>query len=65
MPLIYEIGSSHASVMAFGATSAAYFDVSGLVNWMLAAWYIAQRDCRWLYLPQRSNGTRAQENSPT
>ncbi|MBS0251507.1 MAG: sulfite exporter TauE/SafE family protein, partial [Proteobacteria bacterium] len=40
MPLIYAIGSSLVSVVAFGATTAASYAASGLVDWTLAAWFI-------------------------
>jgi len=41
MPLLNAIGSSLVSVAAFGATTAASYAVSGLVDWELAALFIA------------------------
>lgn len=40
MPLIYAIGSSLVSVVAFGATTAFNYALSGFVDWHLAAWFI-------------------------
>ncbi len=40
MPLIFAIGSSLVSVVAFGATTAVNYALSGLVDWQLAAWFI-------------------------
>lgn len=41
MPLLNAIGSSLVSVSAFGLTTAASYAVSGLVDWWLAALFIA------------------------
>lgn len=41
MPLLNAIGSSLVSVAAFGATTAASYALSGLVDWMLAGLFIA------------------------
>jgi uncharacterized membrane protein YfcA len=41
MPLINAIGSSLVSVTAFGATTAASYALSGLVDWPLAFMFIA------------------------
>ena len=41
MPLINAIGSSLVSVTAFGATTAASYAWSGLVDWPLAFLFIA------------------------
>jgi len=41
MPLINAIGSSLVSVAAFGATTAVSYGISGLVDWPLAALFIA------------------------
>jgi len=41
MPLLNAIGSSLVSVAAFGATTAASYALSGLVDWELAALFIA------------------------
>jgi uncharacterized membrane protein YfcA len=41
MPLINAIGSSLLAVTAFGMTTAASYAVSGLVDWRLAALFIA------------------------
>jgi uncharacterized membrane protein YfcA len=41
MPLINAIGSSLVAVFAFGITTAVNYALSGLVNWMLAASFIA------------------------
>lgn len=41
MPLIYAIGSSLVSVMAFGLTTAGNYALSGLVDWNLVAFFIA------------------------
>ncbi|HSM95576.1 MAG TPA: sulfite exporter TauE/SafE family protein [Rhizomicrobium sp.] len=41
MPLLNAIGSSLVSVAAFGATTAISYALSGLVDWMLAALFIA------------------------
>ena len=41
MPLINAIGSSLVSVTAFGAATAASYAWSGLVDWPLAALFIA------------------------
>lgn len=40
MPLIFAIGSSLVSVVAFGATTAFNYALSGLVDWPLAGWFI-------------------------
>ncbi len=40
MPLIFAIGSSLVSVVAFGTTTAFNYALSGLVDWPLAAWFI-------------------------
>lgn len=40
MPLIYAIGSSLVSVVAFGTTTAVNYALSGLVDWHLAVWFI-------------------------
>lgn len=40
MPLIFAIGSSLVSVVAFGCTTAFVYTLSGLVDWPLAAWFI-------------------------
>jgi uncharacterized membrane protein YfcA len=41
MPLIFAIGSSLVSVFAFGVTTAANYAVSGLIDWVLVAFFIA------------------------
>jgi len=41
MPILNAIGSSLVAVAAFGVTSAANYAVSGLVDWGLAAVFIA------------------------
>jgi len=41
MPLLNAIGSSLVSVAAFGATTAASYALSGLVDWMVALLFIA------------------------
>jgi uncharacterized protein len=41
MPILNAIGSSLLAVMAFGATAAANYAVSGLVDWWLAGTFIA------------------------
>ncbi|MDE2267372.1 MAG: sulfite exporter TauE/SafE family protein [Alphaproteobacteria bacterium] len=41
MPLLNAIGSSLVSVAAFGATTAVSYAISGMVNWPLAALFIA------------------------
>lgn len=41
MPLVYAVGTSLVAVSAFGATTAANYAVSGLVDWPLAALFIA------------------------
>lgn len=41
MPLIFAIGSSLVSVVAFGATTAFNYALSGLVDWTLAGWFIS------------------------
>lgn len=41
MPLLNAIGSSLVSVGAFGTTTAITYALSGLVNWLIAAEYIA------------------------
>jgi uncharacterized membrane protein YfcA len=41
MPLLNAIGSSLVSVAAFGATTAVSYALSGLVDWMLAALFVA------------------------
>ena len=40
MPLIFAIGSSLVSVAAFGLTTAANYAVSGMVDWILVAYFI-------------------------
>lgn len=40
MPLIFAIGSSLVSVVAFGTTTAFNYALSGLVDWALAGWFI-------------------------
>ncbi|MBS0270512.1 MAG: sulfite exporter TauE/SafE family protein [Proteobacteria bacterium] len=40
MPLIYAIGSSLVSVVAFGATTAFNYALSDMVDWRLASWFI-------------------------
>jgi len=41
MPLGFAVGSSLVAVFAFGATTAANYAISGLVDWSLAALFIA------------------------
>jgi uncharacterized membrane protein YfcA len=41
MPMIMAIGTSLVSVAAFGATTAANYALSGLVDWRIAALFIA------------------------
>lgn len=41
MPLAFAIGTSLVSVFAFGATTAANYAASGLVDWVLAGQFIA------------------------
>jgi uncharacterized membrane protein YfcA len=41
MPIINAIGSSLVAVAAFGATAALNYAASGLVDWRLAATFIA------------------------
>ena len=41
MPILNAIGSSLVAVTAFGATAAANYALSGLVDWRLAAIFIA------------------------
>ncbi len=41
MPIIFAIGSSLVSVFAFGLTTAANYALSGLVDWVLVAFFIA------------------------
>jgi uncharacterized protein len=41
MPLINAIGSSLVSVTAFGLTTALSYAASGLVDWRIAAWFMA------------------------
>ena len=41
MPLIFAIGSSLVSVAAFGLTTAANYAISGLIDWVLVAFFIA------------------------
>jgi uncharacterized protein len=41
MPMVAAIGTSLVSVAAFGATTAASYAVSGLVDWRIAALFIA------------------------
>ncbi len=41
MPMINAIGSSLVAVAAFGLTTALNYAASGLVDWMLAAAFIA------------------------
>lgn len=41
MPLIMAIGSSLVSVTVFGATTAVNYALSGLVDWRLAALFLA------------------------
>ena len=45
MPILNAIGSSLVAVTAFGATAAANYAVSGLVDWRLAASFIAGGIC--------------------
>lgn len=40
MPLIFAIGSSLVSVFAFGLTTAANYALSGLIDWVLVAFFI-------------------------
>jgi uncharacterized membrane protein YfcA len=40
MPLIFAIGSSLVSVCAFGLTTAANYALSGLIEWLLVAYFI-------------------------
>jgi hypothetical protein len=40
MPLTYAIGTSLVAVTAFGATTAANYAVSGLVDWRIAGLFI-------------------------
>jgi uncharacterized membrane protein YfcA len=40
MPLIYAIGTSLVAVVAFGASTAASYAMSGLIDWRLAALFI-------------------------
>lgn len=41
MPMLYAVGSSLVAVTAFGATTAASYALSGLVDWTLAALFVA------------------------
>ncbi len=41
MPLIYAIGTSLVAVVAFGASTAASYAMSGLIDWRLAGLFIA------------------------
>lgn len=41
MPLIYAIGTSLVAVSAFGITTAATYAISGLVDWRIAALFVA------------------------
>jgi uncharacterized membrane protein YfcA len=41
MPILYAVGSSLLAVSAFGLTTAANYALSGLVDWSLAALFIA------------------------
>lgn len=41
MPMIYAVGSSLVAVTAFGLTTAANYALSGLVDWVLAAVFVA------------------------
>jgi uncharacterized protein len=41
MPILYAVGSSLVAVTAFGLTTAANYALSGLVDWSLAALFIA------------------------
>jgi len=41
MPLLNAIGSSLVSVTAFGATTAASYAISGLVDWTIAGFFVA------------------------
>ena len=41
MPLIYAIGTSLVAVVAFGASTAVSYAVSGLIDWRLASLFIA------------------------
>jgi uncharacterized membrane protein YfcA len=41
MPMLYAVGSSLVAVTAFGLTTAANYAFSGLVDWVLAAVFIA------------------------
>ncbi|WP_072374165.1 sulfite exporter TauE/SafE family protein [Hyphomicrobium sp. NDB2Meth4] len=40
MPMIYAIGSSLVSVFAFGITTAINYAISGLIDWVLVAFFI-------------------------
>lgn len=40
MPMIFAIGSSLVSVFAFGLTTAANYAISGLIDWVLVAFFI-------------------------
>ena len=40
MPMIYAVGSSLVSVFAFGLTTAANYAISGLIDWVLVAFFI-------------------------
>lgn len=40
MPLIFAIGTSLVAVAAFGATTAASYAASGLIDWPLAALFV-------------------------
>ncbi len=41
MPMIYGVGSSLVAVAAFGATTALNYSLSGLVDWLMAAIFVA------------------------
>jgi uncharacterized protein len=41
MPMIFAVGSSLFAVGSFGLTTAVNYAASGLVNWLVAAEYIA------------------------
>ena len=40
MPLIFAVGSSLVSVSAFGLTTAGNYAISGLIDWVLVAYFI-------------------------
>jgi len=41
MPVIFAVGSSLVSVTAFGLTTATNYALSGLIDWRLAALFVA------------------------